>query len=57
MPGLYAGLAARLVKVIPQCAITVSTFEAGKSYFQKQNVNHYLQSVDGNKEFVLEGGN
>ncbi|KAJ2018802.1 Carrier protein, mitochondrial [Coemansia sp. S680] len=33
--GLYAGLAPRLMKVAPSCAIMISSYELGKSLFEK----------------------
>ncbi|EEB11269.1 mitochondrial carrier protein, putative [Pediculus humanus corporis] len=35
--GIFAGLTPRLVKVAPACAIMVSTFEYGKSFFERRN--------------------
>lgn len=35
--GLFAGLIPRLVKIAPACAIMISTYEFGKTFFQKQN--------------------
>jgi len=34
---LYTGLAPRLVKVAPACAIMISTYEYGKQYFTEKN--------------------
>ncbi|XP_021922846.1 solute carrier family 25 member 40-like isoform X2 [Zootermopsis nevadensis] len=39
--GLFTGLAPRLVKVAPACAIMISTFEYGKFFFHRYNHNHY----------------
>ncbi|XP_061269713.1 probable mitochondrial glutathione transporter SLC25A40 isoform X1 [Bos javanicus] len=35
--GLFTGLIPRLVKIAPACAVMISTYEFGKSFFQKQN--------------------
>ncbi|NXU58425.1 S2540 protein, partial [Turnix velox] len=37
--GLFAGLAPRLFKVAPACAIMISTYEYGKSFFSHLNEN------------------
>uniref|UniRef100_A0A7N4NM91 Mitochondrial glutathione transporter SLC25A40 n=1 Tax=Sarcophilus harrisii TaxID=9305 RepID=A0A7N4NM91_SARHA len=36
--GLFAGLIPRLIKVAPACAIMVSTYEFGKTFFLQQNL-------------------
>ncbi|XP_025038603.1 mitochondrial glutathione transporter SLC25A40 [Pelodiscus sinensis] len=35
--GLFAGIVPRLIKVAPACAIMISTYEYGKSFFRKLN--------------------
>ncbi|XP_043923461.1 solute carrier family 25 member 40 [Protopterus annectens] len=35
--GLYAGFLPRVIKVAPACAIMISTYEFGKSFFRKRN--------------------
>lgn len=35
--GLYAGLIPRVAKIAPACAIMISSYEACKEYFRKQN--------------------
>ena len=35
--GLYAGLVPRMAKIAPACAIMISSYEAFKEYFTKQN--------------------
>ncbi|XP_037366421.1 probable mitochondrial glutathione transporter SLC25A40 isoform X2 [Talpa occidentalis] len=37
LSGLFTGLIPRLIKIAPACAIMISTYEFGKSFFQKQN--------------------
>ncbi|CAG9858660.1 unnamed protein product [Phyllotreta striolata] len=43
--GLFAGLAPRLIKVAPACAIMISTFEYGKVFFNR------LSTSEQNKAF------
>ncbi|XP_041584168.1 solute carrier family 25 member 40 isoform X2 [Vulpes lagopus] len=35
--GLFTGLIPRLIKIAPACAIMISTYEFGKTFFQNQN--------------------
>ncbi|KAL1762895.1 solute carrier family 25 member 39 isoform X1 [Sigmodon hispidus] len=35
--GLFAGLLQRIIKAAPSCAIMISTYEFGKSFFQRLN--------------------
>ncbi|XP_053210651.1 probable mitochondrial glutathione transporter SLC25A40 [Panonychus citri] len=37
LKGLFAGLSPRLIKVAPACAIMISTYEWGKSFFRHYN--------------------
>lgn len=39
--GLFAGVVPRLIKVTPACAIMISSFEFGKSFFYQYNVQNY----------------
>ncbi|XP_077896620.1 mitochondrial glutathione transporter SLC25A40 isoform X3 [Ictidomys tridecemlineatus] len=38
LSGLFTGLIPRLIKIAPACAIMISTYEFGKAFFQKQNI-------------------
>ncbi|XP_013111020.2 probable mitochondrial glutathione transporter SLC25A40 [Stomoxys calcitrans] len=43
VPGLFAGLGPRLLKVAPACAIMISTFEYSKAFFYHYNVEQYSE--------------
>ncbi|XP_074593019.1 mitochondrial glutathione transporter SLC25A40-like [Brevipalpus obovatus] len=45
LKSLFAGLSPRLIKVAPACAIMISTYECGKSFFRRFNVKKKLESV------------
>lgn len=40
--GLFAGFLPRLIKVAPACAIMISTYEFGKTFFRKHNQERLL---------------
>ncbi|XP_050072098.1 probable mitochondrial glutathione transporter SLC25A40 [Anopheles maculipalpis] len=44
--GLFAGLTPRLVKVAPACAIMIASFEYGKNFFYRYNVQRYQERKD-----------
>uniref|UniRef100_A0A182SMB5 Solute carrier family 25 member 40 n=1 Tax=Anopheles maculatus TaxID=74869 RepID=A0A182SMB5_9DIPT len=44
--GLFAGLTPRLVKVAPACAIMIASFEYGKNFFYRYNVQRYQEKRD-----------
>jgi solute carrier family 25 protein 39/40 len=50
--GLFTGLTPRLVKVAPACAIMISTFEYGKSFFQTYNANHAIVDMSDNIQWL-----
>uniref|UniRef100_A0A8D0BCS3 Mitochondrial glutathione transporter SLC25A39 n=1 Tax=Salvator merianae TaxID=96440 RepID=A0A8D0BCS3_SALMN len=43
--GLFAGFLPRVIKVAPACAIMISTYEFGKTFFQKINQERRLSSL------------
>ncbi|NXG64640.1 S2539 protein, partial [Hemiprocne comata] len=43
--GLFAGFLPRVIKVAPACAIMISTYEFGKSFFQKLNQDRRLRGL------------
>uniref|UniRef100_A0A8D0L935 Mitochondrial glutathione transporter SLC25A39 n=1 Tax=Sphenodon punctatus TaxID=8508 RepID=A0A8D0L935_SPHPU len=43
--GLFAGFLPRVIKVAPACAIMISTYEFGKTFFQKLNQEQRLSSL------------
>ncbi|KAK2844571.1 hypothetical protein Q5P01_011230 [Channa striata] len=43
--GLFAGFLPRLIKVAPACAIMISTYEFGKTFFRKHNQETILRAV------------
>ncbi|KAL4630891.1 solute carrier family 25 member 39-like isoform X2 [Arapaima gigas] len=43
--GLFAGLLPRLIKVAPACAVMISTYEFGKTFFENLNRERMLQRL------------
>lgn len=41
LPAIFAGLGPRLFKVAPACAIMISSFEYGKSFFYHYNIDQH----------------
>lgn len=39
--GLFAGFMPRVIKVAPACAVMISTYEFGKAFFQKMNLDRH----------------
>lgn len=39
--GLFAGISPRLIKVVPACAIMISSYEVGKRFFRRYNAKRY----------------
>ncbi|KAH8238377.1 hypothetical protein KR032_005230 [Drosophila birchii] len=47
VPAIFSGLGPRLFKVAPACAIMISSFEYGKSFFYHYNINqHQRQGLE-----------
>ncbi|KAJ7322290.1 hypothetical protein JRQ81_018577 [Phrynocephalus forsythii] len=42
--GLFTGIIPRLTKIAPACAIMISTYEYGKSFFHKLNKNREVKN-------------
>lgn len=42
--GLFAGFLPRVIKVAPACAVMISTYEFGKTFFQKMNLDRERQA-------------
>lgn len=43
LKGIFAGVIPRVVKVAPACAIMITSFEYGKAFFFRHNVEHYVE--------------
>ncbi|XP_017055583.1 solute carrier family 25 member 40 isoform X1 [Drosophila ficusphila] len=44
LPAIFSGLGPRLFKVAPACAIMISSFEYGKSFFYHYNIDQHKRS-------------
>lgn len=55
IPGFYAGLTPRLLKVVMACAVMISTYEFGKQFFYTHNVQKYfiLHPEEKPDDFIL----
>ncbi|XP_050544726.1 probable mitochondrial glutathione transporter SLC25A40 isoform X2 [Daktulosphaira vitifoliae] len=42
---VFSGIVPRIIKVAPACAIMVSTFEYGKTFFQTRNMQNYHKNI------------
>ncbi|CAO1410571.1 unnamed protein product [Diamesa hyperborea] len=49
--GYYAGLTPRLFKVTPACAIMISSFEYGKTFFYERNLQRFSDTNHSANEF------
>ena len=41
--GIFAGVIPRVVKVAPACAIMITSFEYGKAFFFRHNVDAFIK--------------
>lgn len=46
LKGMFAGVVPRVVKVAPACAIMITSFEYGKAFFFRHNVEKYMEKND-----------
>ncbi|XP_016949519.1 probable mitochondrial glutathione transporter SLC25A40 isoform X4 [Drosophila biarmipes] len=49
LPAIFSGLGPRLFKVAPACAIMISSFEYGKSFFYHYNIDQHNRSNQAGK--------
>ncbi|EDW56177.1 solute carrier family 25 member 40 isoform X2 [Drosophila sechellia] len=49
VPAIFSGLGPRLFKVAPACAIMISSFEYGKSFFYHYNIDQHNRSNQATK--------
>lgn len=47
LQGLFAGLTPRLMRIMPACAIMISSYEFGKKFFKEHNRRKVIQALEG----------
>lgn len=45
--GMFAGIVPRLIKIVPACAVMITSFEYGRTFFFQYNVDKFV-SINGN---------
>lgn len=47
LKGIFAGTVPRVVQVAPACAIMITSFEYGKAFFFRHNIEEFIEKSDG----------